>query len=103
MIRICLNIKSQRTKKIEVFSQWTDDSKTLKCEALYIGDYEYVNVSSFAVLGIKLWLEEDDDLDRNDPFYIHSNSFSRKLKIDAKCYHLLAITLYPTFLHICNQ
>ena len=28
--------------------------------------------------------------------YIHSNSFSRKLKIDTKCYHLLAITLYPT-------
>ena len=24
--------------------------------------------------------------------YIHSNSFSRKLKIDTKCYHLLAIS-----------
>ena len=37
--------------------------------------------------------------------YIHSNSFSRKPKIDTKCYHLLAITLSPTwqtwnFLHI---
>ena len=28
--------------------------------------------------------------------YIHSNSFNGKLKIDTKCYHLLAITLYPT-------
>ena len=26
--------------------------------------------------------------------YIHSNSFSGKFKIDTKCYHLLAITLY---------
>ena len=26
--------------------------------------------------------------------YIHSNSFSRKLKIDTKCYYLLAITLH---------
>ena len=33
--------------------------------------------------------------------YIHSNSFSRKLKIDTKCYHLLAITLYPTKQTFC--
>ena len=65
--RICLNVKSQRTKKIEVFSKGTDDSKNLRCETLFIGDYEYVNISSFAVLGIKLWLEEDGDLNRNDP------------------------------------
>ena len=69
MIRICLNVKSQRTKKVEVFSQGTDDSKHLRRETLYIGDYEYVNISSFAVLGVKLWLEEDGDLNRNDPLY----------------------------------
>ena len=62
---------------------------------MYIGDYEYVNISSFAVLGKKLWLEDDGDLNRNDPLYC-SNSFSRKLKTDTKCYHLLAITLRPT-------
>ena len=62
MIRICLNVKSQRTIKIEVFSQRTDDSKNLRCETLYIGDHGYVNISSFAVLGIKIWLEEDGDL-----------------------------------------
>ena len=55
--------------KIEVFSQGTDDSKNLRCETLYIGDYEHVNISSFAVLGIKLWLEEDGNLNRNDPLY----------------------------------
>ena len=69
VIRICLNVKSQRTKKIEVFSQRTDDSKNLRCETLYISDYEYVNISSFTVLGIKLWLEEDGDFYRNDPLY----------------------------------
>ena len=90
MIRICFNVKSQLTKKVEVFSQGTYDSKHLRCETLYIGDYENVNISSFAVLGIKLWLEENGDLSRND-----SNSFSRNFKIDTKCYHLLAITLYP--------
>ena len=55
--------------KIEVFSQGTDNSKDLRCETLYIGDSEYVNISSFAVLDIKLSLEEDDDLNRNDPIY----------------------------------
>ena len=67
-------------QKIEVFSQGTEDSKNFKCETLYIGDYEYVNIFSFAVLGIKLWMEEDGNLNRNDPFY----SFSRKRKIDTK-------------------
>ena len=57
MIRICLNVKSQWAKQIEVFSQGTDDSKNLRCETLYIGNYEYVNISSFAVLAIKLMLE----------------------------------------------
>ena len=54
---------------VMVFSQGTDDSKNLRCETLYIGNYKYVNISSFAVLGIKLWLEEDSDLNRNDPLY----------------------------------
>ena len=73
MIRICLNIKSQRTEKIEVFSQGTDDSKNLRCETLYIGDYEYVNISSFAVLGIELWLEDDSDLNRK--YFLYSFKF----------------------------
>ena len=68
-MRICLNVKSQRTKKIKFFSQRTDDSKSLRCKTLYSADYEYVKISSLAVLGIKLWLEEDGDLNRNDPLY----------------------------------
>ena len=69
MIRICFNVKSQWTKKIKVFSQETHDSKNLRYETLYIGDYENVNIFSFAVLGIKLRLEEDGDFNRNDPLY----------------------------------
>ena len=92
MIRICLKVKSQPTKNIEVFSKGTD----LRCKTLYIGDYEYVNIFSFAVLDVKLWLEEDGDLNRNDHLYIHSNSFRRKPKIYTKSYHLSAMTLYPT-------
>ena len=95
MIRICLNVKSQWPNKSRFSPQGTDDSINLRCETLYIGDYEYVNISSFAVLGIKLWLEEDGNLTEMI-VYIHSNSFSQKLEIDTKCYHLLAITLYPT-------
>ena len=37
---------------------------------LYIGDYKQVNISHFAVLGIKLWLEKDDSLNRSDPLYL---------------------------------
>ena len=69
VIRICLKVKGQRTKNIEVVSQETDSSKNLRCQTLYIGDYEYVNISSFAVLGVKRWLEEDGNLNRNDPLY----------------------------------
>ena len=38
MIRICFNVKSQWTTKIEVFSQGTHGSENLRCETLYIGD-----------------------------------------------------------------
>ena len=69
MVRICFNIKSQWTKKIEVFSQGASDSNNLRYETLYIGHYEYVNISSFSALGINLWMEEDCDLNRNDPLY----------------------------------
>ena len=104
MIRICLNFKFQRTKKIYVSSQRSDEFKNLRCETVYIGDYEHLNISSFAVLGIKLWLEEDGDLNRNDPLY----SFSRKLKIDTKCY-TVSVSFWPLLIiksaasprHVC--
>ena len=54
---------------MDVFSHGTDDSKNLICQTLYIADYEPVNISSFAVLGIKLWLEEDGNLKADQPLY----------------------------------
>ena len=41
----------------------------MRYETLYIDDHEYVNISSFAVLGIKLWPDDDDGLNRSDPLY----------------------------------
>ena len=90
-------IRSQRTKKIEVFSQGTDDSKNLRCKTLYIANHEHLNISSFAVLGIKLWLGEDGDLNRDDPSYSFRFIQSKAQNVtyvDTKCYHLLAITLF---------
>ena len=65
MIRMSLDVEFQRTKKIELFSQGMDESKNLRCETLYIANYEYVNISRFAVLDIELWLEEDGELHTN--------------------------------------
>ena len=48
----------------------SNELKKLRCKTLYNGDYEYVNISSFAVFSIKLWLKEDGNLYRNDPLYL---------------------------------
>ena len=69
MIRISLNFKFQGTEKMDVFSQGTNDLKNLRYETLYIADYKYVNISSFAVLDIELWLEKDGDFDTDHPLY----------------------------------
>ena len=50
---------------------------------LCIGDYEYVNIASFAVLGIELWLEEDGDLKQKWSvifIQIHSVASSRLIQ-----------------------
>ena len=68
MIRISLNVKSQGNKTFEFFSQGTHNSKNLRCETLYIANYEYLNISSFVVLNIELW-PEDGDLHTDHPLY----------------------------------
>ena len=84
-----------RGKKVKAFSQGTDDSKNLKRETLYIVKGNYVNISSFAVLDIKLWLEKDSELDTDRP--LSSFKFiNQRLNIGTKCSHILAIILYPT-------
>ena len=66
MIRISLSVRSQGTKN----SKFSPNSKNLRCETLYIADYEHINITSFAVLDIKLWLEEGSDLDTDRPLYL---------------------------------
>ena len=53
MIRIFLNVKAQGTKKTG-FSPKGPTTPKLRCETLYIGNYEYMNISSLAVLDILL-------------------------------------------------
>ena len=50
----------------------------LRCGTLYISDYEYVNIFSVTVLGIKPWLKEDGDLKRNNKKRSHTQLDSRK-------------------------
>ena len=72
MNRISLNVKSQGTKKLRFLQKvkgQADDSKNLRCETLYISNYEYVNISTFAKSDIKLWQEEDGDLNTHHPLY----------------------------------
>ena len=49
MNKISLNVKSQRDQKnwrfFQNVKQQADDSKNLRCETLYISNYECVNVS----------------------------------------------------------
>ena len=62
---------------------------------LYIADYEYGNISSFPVIDIRLWLEEESDLNTDHPLYSFK-FIQSKAQIDTKCCHLLVITFYPT-------
>ena len=45
-------------------------TKNERCETLFIAFHEQVNISSFAVLDIQLWLEKDGDLNTNNPLFI---------------------------------
>ena len=56
-------------RKNQSFSQGNGDSRNLRGETLNIAASKYVNIFSFAVLHIKLWLEEDRDLDTDHLLY----------------------------------
>ena len=69
---VSLNVKSQGTKNsrfLQKVQEQADDSKNLRCETLYISVYECVNISTFALSDVKLWLEEDGDVITNHPLY----------------------------------
>ena len=63
-----MHIQKERKKNSSFVVHFElDQTGVLFLVTRYTGDYEHVNISSFAVLSIKLWLEEDGDLNRNDP------------------------------------
>ena len=74
---------------------------------LYIGDYKYVNISSFVVLGLKLWMKEDDDLNRNDLLYsfglIQSKPQDWYKTLLSFSYNFISSIENLKILHICNQ
>ena len=61
---ILSNIRSLGTEKLKLF-QGANDFQDLRYETLVIAIYYSVNSFSFAVLGVILWPEEDDDLYTN--------------------------------------
>ena len=65
---------------LQKVQEQADEAKNLRRESLYISVYEYVNISTFALSDVKLWLEEDGNMTRIT-LYIHSDLFSRGLKI----------------------
>ena len=72
MNRIPLDVKSQETKKsrfLQKVQGRADDSKNLRCGTLYISVYECVNISTFALLDVKLWLEEHGNVNTHHPLY----------------------------------
>ena len=63
----------KKTRILQKVQEQADDSKNLRRENLYISVYECVNISSFALSDVKLWLEEDGDINTHHP--LHSFRF----------------------------
>ena len=79
MNRISLNVKSQGTEKsrfLQKVQEQADDSKNLRRGTLYISVYEFVNISIFALLDGKLWLEEDGYVNTHHLLYIFTQIYS---------------------------
>ena len=60
--KIALNVKSEGTENLWLFSQGMYNFQNLGDETLVIADYKCVKISKFAVLYVKLWLNEDNVL-----------------------------------------
>ena len=64
------NLKGpKKSRFFQKVQEQTDDSKNLRRETLYISVYECVNISTFALSDVKLWLEEDGDINTHQPLY----------------------------------
>ena len=59
----------KKSRFLQKVQEQTDDSENLRRETLYISVYECVNISTFALSDVKLWLEEDGDINTHHPLY----------------------------------
>ena len=86
MNRISLNVKSQGTKKNRGFSKSFRNKLTtpenVRRETLYISVYECVDISTFALSDVNQCGWKKMATLTHITFYIHSDLFSRGLKID---------------------
>ena len=62
IIIVALHFKSRGAEKIKLSSQTTYNFQSLRNETLIIADYEYEKASRFAMLDIKLQLNDDSIL-----------------------------------------
>ena len=64
------NLKGPKTSRfLQKVQEQADDSKNLRRETLYISIYECVNIVTFALSNVKLWLEEDGDVNTHHTLY----------------------------------
>ena len=59
----------KNSRFLQKVREQADDSKNLRRETLYIFVYECVNISTFSLSDVKLWLEEDGDVNTHHPLY----------------------------------
>ena len=57
-------MNSQENEKVPFSSKETYDFQVLGNNTLIIADYKAINISIFHKLVVKLWLREDDDLQK---------------------------------------
>ena len=63
-IKIYFNMNLQGNEKVAFSSKETYDFQVLGNETLIIAGYKAIKISIFHKLPVKLWLREDDDLQK---------------------------------------
>ena len=64
--KMYFNLNFEKNEQIEVFSQETYNFQSLANEVLIIAGHEYIKISIFHQLAVKIWLKEDFDLHTNN-------------------------------------
>ena len=87
----------KKPRFLQKVKEEADDSKNVRLETLYISDYEFVNISTFALSDIKWWLEEDGDLNTHHPLY----SF-RFIQWGAQNWYIMLLSRYNFIFNIVD-